>query len=293
MLLRLIIILIVFFSGLPIKAEELRISQLSDRPKKDFTELRPMVRYAAQHIKSPTIDSFKVRLFKKFETLCSAIKTGKTDWITETAYVAARLQQECGAIPIAVKWKKQQKQYRSLIFSKTTTDIDSLYKLPGKVLAVESENSFSSFYIPLKAIQNKGLHIKRLHSPRNRPNDDEVGYFFSRNEKNNVKMVLKGIVDAGAINDGDWNNLSIISKHEKQQLRIIYRSKPYPRSFELVSPMLSQSKREALKALLFNKHGEIPEDILRRYENSSGFGPITTEHNDLLLNIAHSREDWK
>lgn len=228
MLLRLIIILISLFSALPLKAEELRISQLSDRPKKDFTELRPMVRYAAEQIKSPTINTYKVKLFKKFDTLCAALKMGKTDWVSETAFIAARLTSECGAIPIAVKWKKQQKQYRSLIFTKNTTAIDSLEQLSGKIITVESQNSFSSFYLPLRAIRKEGLNLRHLSSPRNRPGKDEVGYFFSRNEKNNVKMVLKGIVDAGTINDGDWDNLNIISDYEKQQLKIIYRSKPYP-----------------------------------------------------------------
>lgn len=274
-------------------AQTLVLAQVTERPKKDFKELRPMVTYMAEQLSSVGITKGEVRLFSDVEELIKAVKEGKVHWITETSYTAARLIHEANAKLIVAKWKKGQKNYSSIIYTSAKSDIKDVSQLAGKTIAFENPESFSSYFIPRLYLESQGLSLEYQSNVRMSPNPLSVGYVFSNNEKNNVLWVDKHLVAAGVVNDGDWSNEQRVPLSIKQDLRVLYQSKPYPRAFEIVGPGLDSKIAEALRIKLLAMNDGADKDILFRYEKSTGFSPITPANYQQLSDVYQRSLQWK
>ncbi|MDI3324316.1 phosphate/phosphite/phosphonate ABC transporter substrate-binding protein [Pontibacterium granulatum] len=273
-------------------AETLVLAQLSDRPKKDFKQLRPMAKYVAQHLGHVGITRAEVRLFSELDELIEAVKKGEVHWVTETPYSAAVLVHEADAIPLLMKWKSRQQRYQTLIYTHKDSGLRNLADLTGKRIAFEHNNSFSSYYLPRMILEKHGQSLNFIHSLHAARDSNKVNHLFSRNEKNNLLWVHKRLVEAGALNDGDWQNPDRVPDALKSELRIIYRSEPYPRALELVSSKLSAERAAALKALLLGMTSDSHGKLLSRYEQTSGFETLNEDVPKLLAEIYNNSRNW-
>lgn len=240
-----------------------------------------MAEYIAQSLVPFGYNGATVKIYPDLAQLEAAIRDGQVHWITETPLTAARLFQHQLATPIARKWKRGQHAYQSLIYVPTDSPVQRLEDLTGQVIAFEHPNSFSSYFIPFTALRQKGLAMMPLETPRQSVPADKVGYAFSRNERNNLLWVDKGIAAAGALNDGDWNTPGRLPAALLQRMRVIHRSDAYPRAFELVTSNLEPDARQALLQALLALDPEQDAALLQRYEQSSRITPL--EAGDLHL----------
>lgn len=273
-------------------AETLVLAQLSDRPKKDFKQLRPMAKYVAKQLAHVGITRAEVRLFSELDELVDAVKRGEVHWVTETPYSAAVLVHEAQAIPLLMKWKSRQQRYQTLIYTHKDSGLKSLEDLVGKRIAFEHNNSFSSYYLPRLILERDDLSLHPIDGPGSATDAKRVNYLFSRNEKNNLLWVHKRLVEAGALNDGDWQNPGRVPDALKNDLRIIYRSAPYPRALELVSPTFSAERAAALKSLLLSMTPDSHGKLLSRYEKTGGFEALNDGVPSLLAEIYHNSRNW-
>ncbi|SEG83898.1 phosphonate transport system substrate-binding protein [Marinobacterium lutimaris] len=255
-------------------AETLILGQVSDRPKKDFKQLLPMARFMADRLQQYGFDNARVQLYDSADALIKAVKQGEVHWISETPYTSARLLQETGSRPLVKKWKNGQRQYQTLIFTLKQRDIRSLQELVGQRIAFEHPDSFSSYLLPRRILENNGLSLVELERPEDPVPEGKVGYLFSRNEKNNALWVDKQIVAAGALNNGDWQDPSRVTPGMQEHFRVIHRSDFYPRAFELATPALAADAAEALQQELLALDQDKYAGLLARYENSKGFSPV-------------------
>lgn len=277
--------LLLLLLSLPVAAQTLVLAQISDRPKKDFRQLRPMVQFMAKELEAQGFRRGEVRLFPDYEQLSAAIRAGEVHWVTETPLTAARLVQARLARPLLRKWKRGQRSYQSLIYVRADSDINTLQQLKGKTIALEHQDSFSSYLLPLMALQAEGLKPLELDKPGQLPPADQVGYLFSRNEKNNVLWVDKGVTAAGSVNDGDWTTPGRLPAGLTEKMRIIYRSEHYPRAFELVTPALAPAAAQELAQRLLTLDDE-HRSLLQRYEQTSRFEPASQQDLDLLQQLS-------
>ncbi|MCW9054125.1 MAG: phosphate/phosphite/phosphonate ABC transporter substrate-binding protein [Motiliproteus sp.] len=276
-----------------IQAETLVIAQLSDRPKKDYKQLRPMVEAIASRLKAQGITGGNVALFADRSSLVAALKAGKVHWVTETPYTASVLVHEAGARPLLQKWKSGQRRYQSLIYTRKDSDIKTLADLSGKRIAFEHPQSFSSYYLPRILLESNNLQLYNLRGQHSLATDQQLGYQFSRNEKNNLLWVHKRLVDAGVLNNNDWQNSSRVPTKLKSDLRIIHRSKPYPRALELVAPHVTEDLAAALKRELLAMTVETDKYLLARYEGTTGFEQVGEEVTELLAEIYRKSRQWQ
>lgn len=268
-----------------VQAQELVLAQLSDRPKKDLKQLRPMVNYVAAQLASVGITSGKVKLYSDLEQLISAFKSGEVHWITETPFTAATLVHEAGAIPLVLKWKSGQQRYQTIIYTRKDSSLKQASDLLGQRLAFEHKHSFSSYFLPRLLLEKTNYELFSLPHTQAEKRAGVINYLFSRNEKNNLHWVHKGIVEAGALNNGDWDNPKRVPPDLKADLRIIYRSDYYPRALELVSPKLKPEVLSALKTLLLSMNEHTHPELLARYEKTTGFEKLPPELPKLLDEI--------
>lgn len=275
-----------------VAAETLVLAQLSDRPKKDFKQLRPMAKHVAKHLGHVGITRAEVRLFSELDELVEAVKNGDVHWVTETPYSAAVLVHEADAVPLVMKWKSRQQRYQTLIYTHKDSGLKSLGDLSGKRIAFEHNNSFSSYYLPRLILEKQGQSLNQINGLNAERDSSKVNYLFSRNEKNNLLWVHKKLVEAGALNDGDWHNPGRVPDALKSELRIIYRSEPYPRALELVSGKLSAERAAALKDLLLSMTPDSHGKLLSRYEKTSGFEALNDDVPKLLTEIYNNSRNW-
>lgn len=267
----------------PVMAATLVLAQISDRPKKDFRQLRPMAEHIVPALAPFGFDRAEVQVFPDLPELEAAIRAGQVHWISETPLTAARLYQQDLVVPLARKWKRQQYAYQSLIYVPASSPIQQLTDLRGRVIAFEHANSFSSYFLPLAALRHAGLTLTALARPTDPVPPDRVGYVFSRNERNNLLWVAKGLVAAGALNDGDWHTPGRLPAPLLAEMRVIHRSPAYPRAFELATHNLAPPARAALQQALLALDPARDRDraVLHRYEHSSRITPL--ESGDLAL----------
>lgn len=286
----LISLLLSLFSMQPVFAQTLVIAQLSDRPKKDLKQLRPMVEYAAAKLTSVGITDGRVELFEDPESLIEAVRNGEVHWVTETPYTAARLVHEAGAIALLMKWKSRQERYQTFIYTHKDSGINSLADLKGKRIAFEHDDSFSSYFLPRMVMEKAGYRFNAIENTASELEPENINYVFSRNEKNNLLWVHKQLVEAGALNNGDWENPKRVPESLKSDLRIIYKTELYPRALELVSPKLDPTVSSALKELLLGLDYEEDRDLMKRYEKTTGFEEPIAEMPELLEEIYSYRK---
>lgn len=277
--------LLLLLLSLPLTAQTLVLAQISDRPKKDFRQLRPMVQFMAKALEAEGFSRGEVRLFPDYEQLSAAIRAGEVHWVTETPLTAARLVQADLATPLLRKWKRGQRSYQSLIYVRADSDINTLQQLKGKTIALEHRDSFSSYLLPLMALQAEGLKPVELDKPGQPTPADQVGYLFSRNEKNNILWVDKGVTTAGSVNDGDWTTAGRLPAGLTGKMRIIHRSEHYPRAYELVTPALAPAAAEALAQQLLTLD-DTHRPLLQRYEQTRRFEPASQQDLDLLQQLS-------
>jgi len=287
-------ILVLFFATtIHTNASTLVLAQLSERPKKDYKELRPMVTYMAEQLSSVGITGGEVRLFRDMDKLIVAINRGEVHWVTETAKSTAIIVNRTPSNVLLSKWKNNQKSYSSFLYTRHDSDIKSIEHLVGRVIAFENEDSFSSAFIPRALIEERGLALQKLDHIRATPDNDKVGYVFSRNEKNNILWTAKGLVDAGVVNDGDWENKDRLPLSLKSKLRVFHRSEKFPRAFEITTFALPKPVSALLKQKLLAMAENNERDVLLRYENSTGFSELPTNYRQQLDEIYQRTKDWK
>ncbi|TCK03520.1 phosphate/phosphite/phosphonate ABC transporter substrate-binding protein [Marinobacterium mangrovicola] len=266
-------------------AEPLVLAQVSDRPKKDFKQLLPMARYMADRLQAYGFNGAQVQLYDSAEALIGAVRQGEVHWISETPYTSARLMQETASTPLAKKWKNGQQQYQTMIFTLKRREILSLQDLVGQRIAFEHPDSFSSYFLPRRILENAGLSLVELERPEDPVPEGQVGYLFSRNEKNNALWVDKEIVAAGTLNNGDWLNPDRVMPEMHERFHVIHRSAFYPRAFELATPALSPEAALALREELLALSQENHAGLLARYEQTEQFSPLELQDLNFLQEL--------
>ncbi len=226
------------------------IAAVSDNPKKHYRYLKPMVDYAASQLGAFGITEGKVVLAKNNRQLVEYLRQGKVDWVTETTFAAVICQQEAGAEIILKKWKKGVDKYHTVFFARKESNITSLSQLKGKTIAFEEPDSTSAFYVPYAILVKAGIDPVRLESVRHMPKAGTTGYVFAGEEVNQSAWVYKGLVDAAAFSNTDWDEPDNMPEAFRKELQIFYRSGSFPRAVELVRKDLDPALKNALKKIL-------------------------------------------
>lgn len=251
------------------------IGKVSNNPKKHYRYLKPIANYAVKHMQDLGIREAKVLMARDNRQMVNYLRQGRIDWVTETAFSAVLFEKKAGAEMLVRKWKKGVPEYHTILFVRKDSGINTLDDLKGKTIAFEDPGSTTAYYVPASLLIDRGLMLTQLGSPREKPPADMVGYAFSRAEINTSTWVHKGLVDAGAYNNLDWNKEDHLPKAFKKDFKIIYQSKPFPRAIEMVRKDLDPRIKQRLKEILLNAHNDPQaKSVLRAYQKTKKFDEI-------------------
>ncbi len=253
------------------------IGKVSHNPKKHYRHLKPIAEYVAERMADLGIRRVKVLMARDNRQMLKYLRQGRVDWVTETVMSAAVFKREAGAEILLRKWKKDASEYYSIFFVRKDSGIEGLDDLAGRTIALEDPGSTSAFFVPVKTLLDRGLTLVELNSPRDASPAGKVGYTLVRDEINISTLVHKGLVDAGAFNNIDWNKEDHLPHMFQRDMRIIHRSASLPRAVELVRAGLEPVVKARLEALLLQAHEDpTAQAALRAYQQTARFDTLSS-----------------
>ncbi len=251
------------------------IGKISPDPKKHYRYLKPMAEYVVSKMGDLGYTRAKVLMAKNNRQMARYLRRGKVDWVTETPFSAMTLKHKTGAELLVRKWKKQVPEYHTVFFTRNDSGIEKLEDLKGRTIVFEDPGSTSAFYIPASILIDQGLELIELESYREQAPEDAVGFVFSGAEINMTTWVHKGIGDAGAYSNLDWDKEDHTPSAFRKDFIQFHRSTDFPRSIELVRKGLPDTVKQRIKEILLQAHEDpAAANALRAYQKTRKFDEL-------------------
>lgn len=225
------------------------ISERPDAPSMMLREYREMLDYLQDRLKAHRIPVGEIAVAADLEQMRDWIDQGRIDALMESLVATLTLERETGAIhPDLIAWRRGQREYRTVFFSRSDGPIHRLEDLPGHSIVFESPRSTSAYFIPRLTLEHRGI---RLSAAESEVPPNEVSYLFAGSELNEAYWVQRGKADAGAFNDGDWERTPATVRKD---LRIFHRTPPVLRYLWSFRAGLSPGVRESVRTALLHMH---------------------------------------
>ncbi|RMH93604.1 phosphate/phosphite/phosphonate ABC transporter substrate-binding protein [Lysobacter pythonis] len=275
-----------FAPELRAEGDTLVLGRISDDPKAHYEQLKPLLDYVVPRMEKVGIRQGRILMAKDVQQMASYLRRGRVDWVTETSAGGMLLAERGGAVPLLRTSRGGKSSYATVFFVRRGSRIHSLAQLRGRSVAFQNRASTSAYFMPADELLDQGLSLEQLLSPHDQPGPDAVGFMFARSERNIVTWVAKGLVDAGAINDGDWVSPSRVPAAFRDELRLIHTGPRLPRGIEMVGTRVPGAVRKRLReVLLAARHDPAAAPALKAFFGTTAFQPIDAETRAQLAHI--------
>jgi phosphonate transport system substrate-binding protein len=264
----------------------LTIARVSDDPKRHYAKFKPFIDYLARQLAPMGIEEGRVVFMKNNQELIQALKRGEVDLVSETVFSTLAYEEAAGAKILLRRWKKGSSQYRSVIFVRKDSGLNTLEDLKGKTLAVEDPGSTSSYLLPAAILKQRGMKLVSLASFKEKPGPDEVGYAFSGGEASLAHWVYRGLADAGAVSNEEFQDAGDMPQEFLPHFQVIFESPPVPRNLISVRPGLDARLEKAITdALLKMPWTEEGPRVMKSFDNTGNFDTLLGGAQEALSEI--------
>ena len=245
------------------------LGEISENPNEVITSMLPLTDYLAEGLADFGIVCGKVKVVLTIDDMIQAINNGEVDIYMDSMYPAALVSNATGAQPILRRWRNCDPEYYSVLFTTPDSGITSVEDLPGHMMAMDRSYSTSGFALPAAYLLDRGMNLVIKESWNEPVASDEVGIYFSLDDKNTMNLVHEEKASAGVTDDyyfGKW-------EEESPGTRIkLAETAPVLRQVVLVRSSLESDLREAIKKELSDAHlNPDAASVLEQAENSCKF----------------------
>lgn len=267
------------------------LGRITLEPGRNVDRLNAMAEYLGARLAPDGIEAVKIAIAETPEEMSAMLRDGRVDLFSETPFIALELMEQGLAEPLMREWKKGVAEYHTVIIARREGDVRSLADLPGRKFAFEDAGSTSGYLLPRAALEASGLSLAKLDNPRGEPRDGRVGYSFANGEINVVAWVNRGLADAGAISNLDWQNPEKAPERLRSDLTIIHETESITRSLMMVRQALDADVKRRLALILEHMH-ETPEGriALKRYFKVARYDRL---RGDAAAGMEAAREAWR
>lgn len=273
------------------EGRHLTLGRITQEPGKNIIRLNAMAEYLSAMLAADGIAGVGIVIAETPEKLAEMLRNGEVDLFSETPFVAFDMMEEGLAEPLMREWKKGVAEYHTVIIARGDDEIESLEDLRGRKFAFEDAGSTSGYFLPRVALEAAGLSLEKLDDPRGTPAGDTVGYSFANGEINVVAWVNRGLADAGAISNLDWENPKKAPERLKEGLKIIHETQPVIRSLMMVRPTLDAALKVRLAAVLAQMHETSKgKAALKKYFKVSRYDALTGQ---AAAGLESARRIWR
>lgn len=254
------------------------LGRITDDPATHYQQLQPLLDYVVPRMADVGIREGRILMARDAQQMASYLRRGRVDWVTETAATAVALGARSGAEPLLLTERGGVREYHTVFFARRDSGIRRLEDLEGHALALQSSLSTSAYLVPVTTLLAHGVKPEILSSPHDTAGPGAVGYLFARTELNISTFVHKGVVDAGAFSNLDWDDPDSLPDAFRRDLRVIHRTAPFPRALEVTRADLDPAVRERLRQVLLEAASDpTARPALQRFFGTSGFFPVDAQ----------------
>lgn len=267
----------------PSAAGVITFGSVSVNPAHEYEVFRPFANYVAAQLGDVGIGRGRVVVAGSLSQMVEEVRSGKVDVYIDSPFPAGFLWQQSGAVPILRRWKRGTDVYRSVIFARTDSGVQSIADLAGKMVAFGAPFSTTGYLVPKATMTSAGLNLVNYADRAASVPSDRVGYIFSNDAENTVFWVLKKKVTAGAINADYFEEFA---GNRVGELIILQTSESVPRNVVCVRPGLDSNVLQALETVLLKMHlTDEGQEALRAFEETVRFDRFPGGAEQALENI--------
>ncbi|MGY1457394.1 MULTISPECIES: phosphate/phosphite/phosphonate ABC transporter substrate-binding protein [unclassified Luteimonas] len=251
------------------------LGRISDDPAAHYDQLKPLLDYVVPRMRDVGIREGRVLMARDAKQMESYLRRGRVDWVTETSAGAMALEARAHARPLLLTERSGVEAYHTVFIARRDSGINSLSDLRGRSIAFQNPSSTSAYFVPAMELIALDLPMEILLSPFDRPVAGSVGYLFARSEFNISTWVHKGLVDAGAFSNLDWESMLRMPESYRRDLVAFHATDEYPRGLEMVRGDLSPAVVERLREVLAGAANDpAASEALQRFFGTTRFLPI-------------------
>jgi phosphonate transport system substrate-binding protein len=228
-------------------AKTVVLGSVSDNIKKHMVRFQPLADYLMEKLSAEGVTDVQITVLPSSESMAQALRDGRVDLYFDSPLVAAKVARASNSKPFLRRWKRGIGSYHSVIMVPTDSDIQTIADLNGRRIAFQKPDSTSGFMLPAGMLRREGLTLRELPSRSAMPGDDEIGYIFTKDDRNTLVWLYKGWVDAAAT---DPQNYADLDRAMPGSIRIIARSIDVPRQVVIRRNGLDQALVARLEATL-------------------------------------------
>ena len=227
------------------------LGEISENSNDVITSMQPLADYLAGRLAGFGYKCGKVKVVLTIDDMIEAINNGEVDLYMDSIFPAALVSNSTGAQPVLRRWRNCDPEYYSVLFTTPDSGITSIEDLPGHMMAMDRSYSTSGFALPAAYLLDRGLNLVIKKSWDEPVAADEVGIFFSLDDKNTLALVREGKVSAGVTDDWYFGNWEVDSPGTLVKLA---ETASVLRQVVLVRSSLESNLREAIKKQLSEAH---------------------------------------
>ena len=277
----------------PVPAGVLTIGSVSLNPTQEYEVVRPFADFVAANLHQVGIGRGRVVVVGSLSKMVEELREGKVDLLIDSPFPAVFVWQHADVEPILRRWKWGSDVYRSVVFTRADSGVESVDELAGKIIAFGEPFSTSGFLMPKAALVSAGLRLVNYEDPAASIPGDRVGYVFSNDAENTMFWVLKQKVIAGAVN-ADY--FEALAGDRINELRVLHTTDAVPRNVVCVRNSLDQKVVRAIETLLLGMHlSDEGRASLERFEETTKFdrfpGGAKQDLAHIMTLLPHVQED--
>jgi len=235
----------------PVPAGVLTFGSVSLNPTHEYEVVRPFADFVAANLHNVGIGRGRVVVVGSLSQMVEELREGRVDLLIDSPFPAVFVWQRTDVEPTLRRWKRGSDVYRSVVFTRVDSGVESVDDLAGKIIAFGEPFSTSGFLMPKAALAAAGLRLVNYEDPAASIPGDRVGYVFSNDAENTMFWVLKQKVVAGAVN-ADY--FEALAGDRISELRILHTTEPVPRNVVCVRNSLDPKVVQAIEDLLLEMH---------------------------------------
>ena len=277
----------------PAPAGVLTIGSVSLNPTHEYEVVRPFVDFIAANLHHVGIGRGEVVVVSSLSHMIEELREGRVDLLIDSPFPAVFVWQHTDVEPILRRWKRGSDVYRSVVFTRADSGVESVVDLEGRIIAFGEPFSTSGFLMPKAALASAGLRLVNYEDPAASIPGDRVGYVFSNDAENTMFWVLKQKVVAGAVN-ADY--FEALAGDRISELRILLTTEAVPRNVVCARRDLDPKVVQAIEDLLLEMHlNDEGRASLEKFEETTRFdrfpGGSDQDLAHILTLLPHVQED--
>lgn len=219
-------------------AETLTLGSVNHDIRKHIERFTPLAQYLERELADDGVTDVEISVLPNSQAMAEALRQGDVDLYFDSPLVATRVARLADAVPFLRRWKNGQASYHSVIVVPTDSEMESIEDLRGAVIGFQEPDSTSGYLLPVALLLEAGLPLEHMHQDYGQPAENTIGYLFTGDDRNTALGLVRGSIEAGAIDNQGFEALQVA---QPDRFRALARSVEVPRQIVVRSAQLDEA----------------------------------------------------